>query len=643
MAENRLMVPRTFTPRSAVERRFWATTGGQKIIATERSTGSSGLSSAYSFFILDLATNTIVETLGLDPADRTDLALYQFPMAPQQYSCSEPASTVITPTQDGGKFIESHGSLFKDIRISGTVGFRPSPASTELFPGLGQATGVQITVPGSNDERGLSPKEATGFDDIIFLRNIFRAYWDSKQTADARRWALVWVYAKESESYVVEPMQFETTRDAGKPLSWNYNIQLRTLYPLGYSFSVLDDSMSLFGGISKLLGWAQSIAQSFRDIGRFINQMSSLANYIVRLPFSLMNSIIGGAVEILGAIADLNNSMDFSKWPKDTCRQWKNDLKNGYDLITGVSNNPTIPTDDVASTTNPNIQSPGIVDLDIRALFRDAMRSANSLLTNDFLNSQSHQVTVKDQTAAYLDKFGESPPTAGSPLNVANLTIPNSAAQVIVKGNDTIKSIAQQYLGDESYWKLIAIINNLIAPYISSVRSQGVLAYGDPILIPKGATAAEAYSGVARTTNPDERSEAQTPVMKRYGRDIRLVSTDESDPAGDLTVNQRGDIALIDGVDNVYQAIMIKFSTEQGELATHPTFGAKYPIGTKFPNLSKLQEFSLNTQKTLRQDPRVEEIEDIKILAVADQLQVNAKVKMRGSDTQLPISLVVRR
>ena len=97
MAETKALVLSTVATN--VERRFWATATGGSIHGVGAPWHYSGV---YSIFILDLSTNEIVEASGLDPAKRTNLAMYQFPMAPQTYECSESASTVITPTQEGG-------------------------------------------------------------------------------------------------------------------------------------------------------------------------------------------------------------------------------------------------------------------------------------------------------------------------------------------------------------------------------------------------------------------------------------------------------------------------------------------------------------------------------------------------------------
>ena len=134
----------------------------------------------YSIGLFDLVQWRAISVKNADPAaDHRGSPWFQFPTPPQTYEISEPAATNIVPTQGGGKFVESQGSIIKDIRLAGTVGLRPNPVTSNLSEGLTQATGVSLSVPQSlnrwlNDDRGLRPKEITGFDDITFLRNLFR-------------------------------------------------------------------------------------------------------------------------------------------------------------------------------------------------------------------------------------------------------------------------------------------------------------------------------------------------------------------------------------------------------------------------------------------------------------------------------------
>jgi hypothetical protein len=199
--------------------------------------------------------------------------------------------------------------------------------------------------------------------------------------------------------------------------------------------------------------------------------------------------------------------------------------------------------------------------------------------------------------------------------------------------------LALKYLGDEAAWKKLAIMNNLKPPYISANGGDGVLRPGDTILVPQTATAA-GPSAISRTVNPDASSEAQRPMMKRYGRDLRLQEI--GGELMDFATTSDGDIDVVEGVNNVVQAIKIKFSTEQGELPTHPQFGAKFPVGTKLA-MATVQEFALNTRRTFFQDPRIEEILSMEIYASGDQLFTKSHLKLIGTDAQVPFTFSVRR
>jgi len=130
--------------------------------------------------------------------------------------------------------------------------------------------------------------------------------------------------------------------------------------------------------------------------------------------------------------------------------------------------------------------------------------------------------------------------------------------------------------------------------------------------------------------------------MRKYGRDLKIRDSGTQNEGADLIVGQNGDLELIEGVENVEQALMIKFATEQGELALHPDFGAKYPLGTKI-TLLRIQEFVVTTRKTLLSDPRIESILSMRIAAEGDKILTDTKLKLKGTNQELPISFAVRR
>lgn len=653
MPSNNMMTRSTV---AAPDRRFWGYAG------TEYKKSLKGI---YSIGIIDLEKLDIYSQgdIKLNPAhdffSGSQPALYQFTTPPQSYEIVEPPATNIVATQDGGKFIESHGSIFKDIRISGTVGFRPAPPSKELFPGLAQGTGVSITIPSifqQKDNRGLDPKEVTGFDEIIFLRNIFRLYFDLKEDPTmARKIAMIWIYMKEGEAWIVEPLNFATTRDRSSPLSWAYSITLKTLYMLESTFTYPTDPVSLFKAFNQLWSNIKGIAEAITDA---MDAISDTLDFFANLPASIVAGVLRIGSTVTNAVLRMIN----------TGKSFSNDVTQNL-LQAGAANAASmrrlldyhlvneIEGLNISSWTSGGIGgSPG-TPMDPTPLFtgsagraREAVttmeRSFKLLLSMDELWKEQRQVQVSDYGNAYKDKRGNTPFNTGSALLPSNIRVPESARQVRIDDiTGGIRGLAKIHLGSESKWKIIAVLNDLKSPYVAPVAGDGVLAPGDKMLIPRepSTTSLAMSDGSVSTINPDPDSESLSPVMRKYGRDMKLTQTFSATGTGlaDLQITNRGDIDTVEEVPNVEQAMMIKFSTEQGELAIHPTFGARYPIGTK-ATLVSIQQFAINTRSTFLQDPRVGSIADLQIASDGDQIITSSKLVLTDSDIELPITFAVR-
>lgn len=633
------------------DRRYWG---------SAPSANASELKYMYSIGLIDLKTFKQIKIDRADPANSYNgrgAAWFTFPIPPKSYNISEPAATVITPTQDGGKFIENQGSIIKDIQIAGTVGLRPNPVSNELIPGLAAKTGVKLTAPkvitdlatnvGSTDDRGLLPAEITGLDDITFLRNIFRGYWDlKKQDNWARRVAMVWLYAKEGEWYIVEPISFQTSRDSGNPMSWTYAIQLRTIYRFDEVIPFAQDRMSTWQQIENV--W-KTVGQAINDLTISINQIVNAINFAVQLPFNLMGDFLNLATGLLGSLANLRN---VGKTAKSIVRQGMLNLEHKAEELANLAqqiaygeaagdkrvfgsvkegHGEVPPSDDAAEL---------ILRSELRRAFVKIARLAKRLHALDALYQESRQVQVTDYANRYLES-GRTQYSGGSAFDPNNINMPSSADEVAVDG--TIRGMAKQHLGSEEYWKLLAMLNNLKYPYIAAARSSGVLQYGDKILIPKVSDSSDMENSTQDTLT-DAGKEALSPVVKKYGRDLVLNQLGSSAGAtlSDVGISQRGDLDIIEGVPNVEQAMMIKFGTEEGGLSTHPTFGAAFPLGTKL-GLGRLQEFAINTRRTLLSDDRVKDIARLKLYADGDVIRVGAYVVLKQSDIKLPVSFSVRR
>jgi hypothetical protein len=118
-----------------------------------------------------------------------------------------------------------------------------------------------------------------------------------------------------------------------------------------------------------------------------------------------------------------------------------------------------------------------------------------------------------------------------------------------------------------------------------------------------------------------------------------LTGTDE---LTDLVLNQGGDLAAIQGTDNVQQAIRIKFMTERKELPAHPKFGAKYAIGRK-ATPSSFNELRINTLNTLASDTRIAQVRNLQFLSAGDKLAAKVDLVLINARGILSTSLALRR
>ena len=91
----------------------------------------------------------------------------------------------------------------------------------------------------------------------------------------------------------------------------------------------------------------------------------------------------------------------------------------------------------------------------------------------------------------------------------------------------------------------------------------------------------------------------------------------------DLAKSSTGDISLIDGSDNMQQAIQTKFNTAPGDLPIHVNFGlASEPGRRALPE--NIIAHRVAVRQTLLSDSRIESVRDLKVQADGDKLSVTA-------------------
>ncbi len=127
--------------------------------------------------------------------------------------------------------------------------------------------------------------------------------------------------------------------------------------------------------------------------------------------------------------------------------------------------------------------------------------------------------------------------------------------------------------------------------------------------------------------------------QSKLGTDLKLFDSDLSttERAG------RNDLAVVSGVDNLVQALNHRFMIFKGGLRQlgHPVYGSKLDELIGRPNDETTRNLvRLYTLEVLRQEPRIKEIMDVKIIPKPEEDRVDINIIVIPIDSDVPLNLV---
>lgn len=551
---------------------------------------------------------------------------FVFDVNPKQMDLEEPAAVQIVPTQDG-QYIENRGNIYKNITLSGTTGLRPNKKTgVAVLPFLGGPN--PFSQPDIDPDTNLPRGEKSGFETLLQLRNLFRQYFDlKKDIGQAHRWVMVWQNGKEGEFYIVEPLVFRTRRMSASPVTAMYEIQLQTIKK--WDLRVREDHRrDVRRNRTALMRFNERLAEYNNTLAQGLRTAEALVDRTVTVAQATLNSVIAPARTLFDGLAQVTKAgAGMFALPR-----------NSVALLAQSALNLVEEIQQGQASLNAYKQEGIITQLaEVVDAYKKIFRVAASVHAEDSLFDRQTTRVYSTRKDAYRKEQGSQPRSGGSPTAMANVSVPTSSVPAQVGNYDTIFSLAQRLLGDSAKWKDLVVLNDLKAPYVDPAGDGvNVLRPGDSILYPS--TAIQAASGV----EPDQTNADS--LTKRLGRDIKLVSYEA---AGgiidmDLEVNSRGDLALIEGVDNMAQAVQIKFSTEQGTLPTHPNFGVALPIGSK-ARVRSLISFHMNLRASLLADSRITNVNRLRFQLNGNTVNINTELQIAGADSAVAISFDARR
>ena len=582
------------------------------------------------FFGGGWAPAVINSLLGFDLSTVTGAALggdkiasvnsYFFNLHPSNISLSEPFATQLVPTQGGGVYAESQGSILRSLTLAGTTGYRPNIS--------GQV---------SNNLSNVIPHsvgESTGFLNFLKLRNVFRNYSDLKKDASqAYKTYMIWYNNKEQEAWFFEPSTFTTSRDASSPFTYNYAIGGTLIQKVNFSTvvnTIHPDPNSIHFQVA-MMRQAASMINGL--VGQFVPAfgdnivgecLQAAGSYL-----SLLDDIDQTVTNVRNTVGGVAGSLPLLFGALSTAGQT---FMTKFDQVIGPNLEKTFGLEGTWSDYPEKYESV----LFITHAVRESLRAAANIVQPEALE-ELLSTFVREETNSVV------PPSGW--VHGRNYEIDLNDKSLIpyeATGDEySLENISIITTGDAGAAEAIGQINGLEYPYVSATPgyqtgNNSFISAGDIVYIPYPK---EIVSGDINTKINMSKTTGNL-NSQILGRDILLTKKTHGTTGVaefNLAINPNGDLATVVGRDNMMQAIDVKLNTERGELTPHPEFGIVPVIGHKGTNNLTFNLY-LSLNDTMLSDGRIKELTDTTVSVSGGTATVKTKVSVVGRVPFIPLS-----
>jgi len=577
----------------------------------------------YALYIFDIQTGKTLRQFGFD-------------VSPKSIREDEPFAEDVVAAQEGGWWVDGRGQYFKDVTVAGDFGLRPSPkrfinGGGSSLNRAGRAisqSANQVAISGARLANVIAGSQAapqgefTGPDRFRMLKNLFRWYADLKRKRDtASRVMMVWANYKNGEVYLCVPKRFgeERTVPSGRFKS-NYNFQLKLLAPL--RVEVPKDWLFSPRSQQGRGAWLDKLKQVANVLDASRQLIETTANSIAEFGIEIADSIlrpVASAVELARGIVD--GAATLARFPLEAMRAAHRTCMSVIGTI---------------AETAENARKFERIGMEYQ---RMARAIAASFVPLKIFSRQDSNAPAQAYARKYRERSGIPPFDSGARTNrqtadtdssgfvLGGSNIPQGEKKIKIPKSLTIRGIAQQFLGQAGRWKEIAILNNLKPPYLSpSGDGKNVLRPGQIIRIP-----AVIQDGQGQIF--DTRDDAVEKEGYDFGRDLKIDLNTFS-----FLVDDTGDLAVVEGEENLTQAVNIKIRTKPGDLVVHPWFGFSGEVGSAL-TLDLLARYHLELKMTLLSDTRIERIKSLSLQASGDILSIRGSLEAKGKDDAVGLSV----
>jgi len=539
---------------------------------------------------------------------------FRLQINPQELTQDEIFAIEVTPTLRG-IVVEHHGTILKDIVMSGTTGVSPLRSSD----GANKNTGKPL----------LNQTGSSGFEEFNELRSYFRTYVEHKRVDQREKGELRMVFKnfKDNEMLYVEPQKFSMKRSAAKPMMYDYTIVLKGI-GVYIPPKAEGKTLSFFQNLDNVISSVQNTLETSVQV------INGAIGIITRIERAVANVIISALTSVIQAIQAVRSGLtSILSIPRGALDQIVADVKRIGDNLAdafGIKLGSAVTSSGSASTSSVSYNSiTGRTSTLVAASGRTPTYQENQIM-NAFTKTQGALLLLASQTQLFTQSAKQSNDAVSASFNNQfSIQTPNTVRAVTVLGDDDLHTIAARELGDVDKFRDIIVLNNLKPPYISATPGPGVLSPGSTILLPSqnssldtGVKQNKIYN-IQRTLGELERA---------LGVDIQLTKD------GDISISNVGDASLIGGINNFGQAISTKLFLEPGSLKRHPGIGTSLGVGRKVTT-TFLNDLKSQILASLAQDPRVESVPAITISQQGGTTMINMLVKATKIGQPVPIPL----
>ena len=518
------------------------------------------------------------------------VAVHSFALNPQRYTLSEPYQSTLTPTEDNSVTAEENGPIIREITIEGTFG-------------LSRKRG-----PSFRGDQG----SLTGNEHFVHLRNLFRQYGRIKQEpAEAAYHSMVFHALRDDDHFIVVPRAFETARDAKST---------RFHYPYRITLAAIGET-TYDTGLLRAPEFLRTLSKAFHTARAAFAEANSLLSEM-KAQVASVGTVLSQAAELINAVGEVfTSTADLINYPLELAADVLTDLSDAADQL-AVSTTSLTPgsIQEVGSRNLRRLEAAldRIVSIPERfgpSSLEDTLEryQGEQGLTADDLRNQTAGAGIGSRTRLALGD------TNGSLFDLRQY---RGVLRERVDATTTITGLATQYDVPEA---LIVLVNDLVYPYLAPGGGPGLLKPGDAVLVP-------VRDAVGAGAQPGAKNSYVTPEEALYGIDMALDATRMAQEGRlDLKVAQNKlDVDLTRGIDNVIQGTEITVRTDRGSTIFVPEVGIRRSIGLK-GTVQHLLLTALNLREGILADPRIEGIEDSRVVLEGDVLSQEITPRLRGN------------